>query len=126
MKKIIVFSLLLIFISTALADFAIDRHTLVGGGGTSSGGTYQLTGTIGQADAANFAGGNYEVFGGFWPGGPLCFVDLEDFAGFADYWLETGADLPADFDKDNDVDLNDLGILFHDWLCLCPYDWPLR
>jgi hypothetical protein len=25
-------------------------------------------------------GGPYEVLGGFWPGGALCFVEFEDFA----------------------------------------------
>ena len=37
--------------------------------------------------------GNYELLGGFWPGGPLCVVDFHSFARFAaEYWIETGTD----------------------------------
>jgi hypothetical protein len=41
----------------------------------------------------SITGGNYEVLGGFWPGGPLCFVEFGDFARFAEYWLESGTGL---------------------------------
>jgi hypothetical protein len=85
-----------------------------------------LTGTIGQPEAGYSAGGNYELLGGFWPGGPLCFVDFPDFTRFADYWLETGSDLPADLDGNGIVNLDDLKLFVEDWLCLCPYNWPLR
>jgi hypothetical protein len=40
--------------------------TIDGGGGTSSGGTYSVTGTIGQPDAGVLSGGNYTLEGGFW------------------------------------------------------------
>lgn len=40
-----------------------------GGGGTSSGGNYAVSGTIGQADAGGpLTGGNYSLTGGFWSG----------------------------------------------------------
>jgi len=77
-------------------DYVLTWSTIDGGGGESSGGPYVLTGTIGQPDSAYSYGGSYEVLGGFWPGGPLYFVDFEDFARFAQYWLEIGLDLPAD------------------------------
>lgn len=50
--------------------FAIDWYTIDGGGGTSSGGPFVLSGTIGQPDASATAlvGGNYTLQGGFWPG----------------------------------------------------------
>lgn len=112
--------------SVAYGDYQIVWSTLDGGGGQSSGGQYKLSGTIGQPDASYSAGENYELLGGFWPGGPLCVVDFEEFALFAEYWLETGSELPADFDTDGDVDLNDLKMFVYDWLCLCPYNWPLR
>lgn len=60
------------------------RWSKIDGGGRSTGGPYTLTGTIGQPDAAYSRGGNYELLGGFWPGGPLCLVDFEHFARFAD------------------------------------------
>ena len=50
------------------AQYAIDWYTIDGGGGTSSGGTYTLSGTIGQPDAGTLSGGNYTLQGGFWPG----------------------------------------------------------
>ena len=60
--------------------YSIDWYKISGGGGTSTNGTYQLSGTIGQPDAsAAMSGGNYSVTGGFWalinvvqtPGAPL-------------------------------------------------------
>src|SRR5262245_34645774 len=47
-------------------QFAIDWFTIDGSGGTSSGGTYTLSGTIGQADAGAMTGGSYSLIGGFW------------------------------------------------------------
>jgi len=85
-----------------------------------------LTGTIGQPDAAYSEGGQYELLGGFWPGGPMCIVDFEEFSLFAEYWLESGADLPADLDGSGTVDLDDLEMLVYDWLWYCPYGYPLR
>jgi hypothetical protein len=107
-------------------QYILEWSTIDGGGGQSSGGQYSLTGTIGQPDAANSAGGNYELLGGFWPGGPLCFVDFEQFSTFAEYWLETGSNLPADLDGNGIVNLNDLKLFVNEWLCSCPYNWPLR
>lgn len=106
--------------------YTIDWSTIDGGGGKSSGGQYVLTGTIAQPDAAYSAGGSHEWLGGFWPGGPLCFVEFDDFARFAEYWLETGNNLPADLDGNGIVDLDDLKLFVYEWLCLCPYNWPLR
>lgn len=50
------------------AQYAIDWYTIDGGGGTSSGGGYTLSGTIGQPDAGTLSGGNFTLQGGFWPG----------------------------------------------------------
>ena len=60
-------------------SYSIDWYTIDGGGGTSAGGVYSVTGTIGQPDAGAMSGGNYTVMGGFWgtvavvqtPGAPL-------------------------------------------------------
>jgi hypothetical protein len=114
--------------STASSEYELSWYTIDGGGGRSSGGPYELVGTIGQPDAAYSAGGGYELLGGFWPGGPLCFVDFESFAKFADYWLVTGIGLPADLyeDIDNIVNGLDLQVFVDYWLCYCPTDWPLK
>jgi hypothetical protein len=115
-------------ISTAFGDYELSWYTIDGGGGRSIGGLYTLTGTIGQPDAAYSAGGDYELLGGFWPGGPLCFVNFKHFARFAEYWLETGAGLPADLyeDEHNIVDGLDLQVFVEQWLWYCPADWPLK
>jgi hypothetical protein len=57
--------------SGAPGSFTIDRYTIDGGGGTSTGGPFSMTGTIGQYDANPFPaqGGPFTVIGGFWGGG---------------------------------------------------------
>ena len=114
--------------SSSLGQYEISWYTIDGGGGRSTGGDFTLTGTIGQPDAAYSRGGNYELLGGFWPGGPLCFVDFESFARFAEYWLEKGVGLPADLyeDGDNIVNKLDLKVFVEEWLCYCPAGWPLK
>jgi hypothetical protein len=47
-------------------NFAVPWHTVDGGGGTSTGGIYSVSGTIGQPDAGVLRGGNYALLGGFW------------------------------------------------------------
>jgi hypothetical protein len=48
-------------------QYSINWFKIAGGGGTSTSGTYQVTGTIGQPDASSaLNGGNYSVTGGFW------------------------------------------------------------
>jgi hypothetical protein len=131
------FSITLVFLilaSACFADYSIDWYTINGGGGRSSGGPYTLTGTIGQPDAAYSAGGGYELLGGFWPGGPLCVVDFESYALFAENWLREecselnnwcdGADLYVD--ENNIVDRLDLKVFVEEWLCYCPVGWPLK
>ena len=50
----------------ASAQFSIDWFTIGGGGGTSTGGVYSVSGTIGQPDAGAMSGGSYSLIGGFW------------------------------------------------------------
>lgn len=128
-RSALVMLLLVMFCgSTAMGEYEISWYTIDGGGGRSSGGPYNLVGTIGQPDAAWSRGGDYELLGGFWPGGPLCFVNFESFARFAEYWRDTGIGLPADLyvDTNNIVDNLDLGVFVDLWLCYCPADWPLK
>jgi hypothetical protein len=67
------------FCLPAWGQFSLDWSTIDGGGGTSTGGVYTVTGTIGQPDVGTLIGGNYTLEGGFWgiiaavqtPGAPL-------------------------------------------------------
>lgn len=50
-------------------NFSVDWYKFSGGGGTSTGASFSVSGTIGQPDAtANSAltGGNFSLTGGFW------------------------------------------------------------
>ena len=72
---------LLLGAGPALAQpFSINWHTIDGGGGTSTGGGFELTGTIGQPDAGTLSGGTLACAGGFWTGagGPLpCYPNCD-------------------------------------------------
>jgi len=51
----------------AAQNYSVDWYKIAGGGGTSTGGTYQVSGTIGQPDASGaMSGGQYSVTGGYW------------------------------------------------------------
>jgi hypothetical protein len=65
----------------ALAEYAIDWHTINGGGGTSTNSQYRLSGAIGQPDAGTMSGGGFTLQGGFWgvvavqtPGAPTLYI----------------------------------------------------
>lgn len=64
-------------------SYSIDWYKVSGGGGTSTGGVYSVSGTIGQHDAGGpMTGGSYSVTGGFWaliaplqtPGAPTLYI----------------------------------------------------
>jgi hypothetical protein len=66
-------------VSARAQNYSISWYKIAGGGGTSTNGSYSLSGTIGQVDAGHLANGNYTIDGGFWgiyaavqtPGSPL-------------------------------------------------------
>jgi hypothetical protein len=62
---------LVVFLAMAASNgFSIPWWTVDGGGGTSQGGDYAVSGTIGQPDTSSLmSGGEYIVVGGFWGGG---------------------------------------------------------
>jgi len=57
-----------LLLGTAAAQtYSIDWYTIDGGGGTSTGGVYSVSGTIGQPDAGGpMTNGQYSVTCGFW------------------------------------------------------------
>lgn len=52
------------------AQPVVTRYTIDGGGGTSQAAGTSISGTIGQPDAGEQAGGGYQLSGGFWVGAP--------------------------------------------------------
>jgi hypothetical protein len=69
LKRTSCITLALGLLATALhaQNYSIDWYKVSGGGGTSTGGTYQVSGTIGQPDASGpMTGGSYSLTGGFW------------------------------------------------------------
>ena len=72
---------LLLVCNSAFAQYSIDWFTVDGGGGTTSDGVYEITGTIGQPDAGSVIAGNYVIEGGFWS-------DLEPVPGAPDLTIE--------------------------------------
>ncbi len=101
---------------------SISWWTIDGGGGTSTGGAYTLSGTIGQPDASNpMTGGAYTLTGGFWAGvGPrVCDVDRSGTCDAQDLaWVvwcadDSGCGSPGDPDVNNDalVDGGDIEVV---------------
>lgn len=78
-KTFLVLSVALFAAGGLAQTYSIDWHTIDGGGGTSTGGVYSVSGTVGQPDAGKMSGGGYSLEGGFWgivgaietPGAPL-------------------------------------------------------
>jgi hypothetical protein len=92
--KLLSFALLLsIAITSQAQPFSIDWYTMDGGGGTSTGGAFSLSGTIGQPDAGRLSGGDFSLEGGFWagatalqtPGSPFLHVS-NSVSGVVVYW----------------------------------------
>ncbi len=116
-------------------DYSIDFWTIDGGGEMwTTGGDFELSGTIGQHDAGTLmTGGDFALAGGFWPGAaeePFCFGDLDgdgeiglsDLAQLlAHYGTTSGATYEdGDLDGDGDVDLSDLAALLGVYGDVCP------
>jgi hypothetical protein len=67
MKTLLFPSIMLTTAAAFAQQYSIDWYKVAGGGGTSTGATYQVTGTIGQHDAGGaMTGGSYSITGGFW------------------------------------------------------------
>ena len=57
----------LLALAARAQPYSMDWFKVSGGGGSSTGGVYDLTATIGQHDAGmSMAGGRYSLTGGFW------------------------------------------------------------
>jgi hypothetical protein len=112
----------------ALADdFTIDWWTIDSGGEIwSTGGDFELGGTIGQPDAGTMTGGAFELTGGSWATPPCwCMSDVNndglrnglDVQEFIACLLVGGAGCAcADLYADGLLDLNDMTVFVSDLL----------
>ena len=94
--------------------------------GTSSGGDFTLSFTIGQPDASRLTGVPLDLLGGFWVlGAPPCPADCDangliqpiDVACFINLWstsLQQGT-LAGDFDGNGAVTPADVGVFISAW-----------
>ncbi len=136
---------LVIFVSFAVCGLAyagglsIDWHT-IGGGGVmqSTGGSFVLSGTLGQHDANDPAtamtGADFRLVGGFWAVAvPTCGClsdvnedgerDGLDVQGFTDCFVATGTNCAcADVDGVPGLDIGDVAVFVDDLLigATCP------
>ncbi|MCH8243310.1 MAG: hypothetical protein IH897_11975 [Planctomycetes bacterium] len=101
-------------------DYDLSRNSIDGGGVMrSTGGGFELSGSIGQPDAGTMTGGGFELAGGFWFGlAPAdCnedgLVSLFDHETFTSCLLGPSGGIGAgpcpcfDVDRDGDITLND-------------------
>jgi hypothetical protein len=94
------FAAALLISAMACGDsFDIPWYTIDGGGGTSAGGSFVLSGTIGQPDAGAFmTAGAFDLAGGFWTA-----------------FGEITSPCPADINGDSVVDVLDLLAVLAVW-----------
>ena len=98
------------FCLRAWGQYSIDWSTVDGGGGTSTGGEYSVSGTLGQPESGGMSGGGFTLEGGFWPGvivpstgeAPTLFIQAAGDSVIiswspvsADFALETTGDLTS-------------------------------
>lgn len=76
-------ALIFLALNVSGQSYSINWYKIAGGGGTSTGAQYTVSGTIGQPDASTpMTGGNYSLTGGFWafisvvqtPGAPTLYI----------------------------------------------------
>jgi hypothetical protein len=108
----------------------IDWYTIdCGGAMFTTGGPYELSGTIGQSDAGVLSGGAFELAGGFWPMvtlGPPCVADFNN-DGLLDFFdvqmflgLFAASDPAADLNNDSLFDFFDVQTFLGLFAAGCP------
>ncbi len=76
----LILALSLVSSTPALAQLTVESSTVDGGGGTSTNGSFEVSGTIGQFDAGTLAGGTFDLQSGFWTSeNPAVPVELQSF-----------------------------------------------
>lgn len=111
-------------------SFDLSWHTIDCGGGVSSGGSFEVVGTIGQHDAGSMSGGDFSLTGGFWSAAdvvpmPTCLGDLNsdgsvnvsDLLMLLSQWgfCATTGQCSADLNSDEAVNVSDMLMLLGAW-----------
>jgi len=136
-RTVLTLALVLTLVPAVLAqDFDINWYTIDGGGDFwTTGGEFELSGTVGQPDAGPaMTGGDFELTGGFWvvtlTEPEPCVGDIDgdgdtdhsDLGELLSAWGSEPGDPNwnpnADLDGDGQVGHSDLGILLADWGCV--------
>lgn len=120
----IVMTTALLFAGVVEPEFEITRSTIDGGGVMhSTGGDFELSGTLGQPDVGVMAEGEFELTGGFWFGisATDCnedgLINVFDYEMFAACMLGPDSGIDAspcpcfDVDGDGDITLSDFAEL---------------
>ncbi len=122
----------LVTAKAAAQPFTLNWYTIDGGGGTSTGGTFELSGTIGQPDASGaLTAGSFELTGGFWAdlgtGGPCSDADFVEPFGVLDFFdvlefLGAFAAMESSADMNNDTvhDFFDVQLFLQAFSMGCP------
>lgn len=115
--------------------YDLTWSTIDGGGASSTGGAFSLSGTIGQPDAQVapvMTGGAFELNGGFWPASNVCYcladmngdgkkngADIQQFVGCV---IGGGNCSCADTDQANGITIADVPVFVTDLLAgpTCP------
>lgn len=114
----------------ALAQFELVRSRVAGGGAlASTGGGFEVSGTIGQPDAQLppvMSGGGFSLSGGYWPAAETCFCpgdmngdakkDGLDVQRFVECVVSGGNCSCADVDSVGGVNLADVSVFVIDLL----------
>lgn len=114
--------------TSSAQTYAIPWHTIDSGGGTSAGGSFELSGTIAQHDAGGvMSGGRFEMAGGFWAGadGDTCVGDFNndgsvntiDVVAFLNAWV--AGDASADINGDGTINTIDVVAFLNAWTAGC-------
>jgi hypothetical protein len=114
--------------SPAPAQFIIPWYTIDGGGGTSTGGSFALTGTVGQPDTGPaLTGATFTATGGFWSplGEHACRADfnqsgaltVQDIFDFLAAWF--AGQPSADFNGIGGIAVQDIFDFLAAWFAGC-------
>ncbi len=113
-------------------DFELTSYTVDCGGGISVGGTFEVSGTVGQPDAEYFVGGAFELEGGFWVNAATlscgCLGDMNgdgvrngvDIQNFVSCYLQSVDCACADMDQIDGITSDDINAFVSSLLAATP------